>query len=73
MRARQARVGYEPFGVVGVLAPWNYPVIVGLMPVLVAIAAGNQVMLTPSEFTPTINAVMEEILADQVAVVTGGA
>ncbi|WP_366910390.1 aldehyde dehydrogenase family protein [Methylotenera sp.] len=48
------------------------------MPVVTAIAAGNRVMLKPSEFTPTINALIEEILGslfskDQVAVVNGDA
>ncbi|BCH25261.1 aldehyde dehydrogenase family protein [Mesorhizobium sp. L-8-3] len=78
MRAGSARVEYQPLGVVGVMAPWNYPVVLALMPLVTAIAAGNRVMLKPSEFTPKINAVLEEILGtvfpiDQVAVVNGDA
>ena len=78
MRAGSARVEYQPLGVVGVMAPWNYPVVLALMPVATAIAAGNRVMLKPSEFTPTINALLEEMLGalfpvDQVAVVNGDA
>ncbi|MEO6780706.1 MAG: coniferyl aldehyde dehydrogenase [Bradyrhizobium sp.] len=78
MRAGAARVEYQPLGVVGVMAPWNYPVVLALMPVVTAMAAGNRVMLKPSEFTPTINALLEEILgglfpAEQIAVVNGDA
>lgn len=78
MRTGSARVEYQPLGVVGVMAPWNYPVVLALMPVVTAMAAGNRVMLKPSEFTPTINALIEEMLgslfpADQVAVVNGDA
>ena len=78
MRFGSARVEYQPLGVVGVMAPWNYPVVLALMPVVTAMAAGNRVMLKPSEFTPTINALLQEILgalfpADQIAVVNGDA
>ena len=78
MRAGSARVEYQPLGVVGVMAPWNYPVVLALMPLVTAIAAGNRVMLKPSEFMPNINALLEEILGsvfpiDQVAVVNGDA
>ena len=78
MRAGSARVEYQPLGVVGVMAPWNYPLVLALMPVATAIAAGNRVMLKPSEFTPKINALLEEMLGalfpvEQVAVVNGDA
>ncbi|MBZ0329674.1 coniferyl aldehyde dehydrogenase [Halomonas sp. ANAO-440] len=73
-----ARVEYQPLGVVGVMAPWNYPLVLALMPLATALAAGNRVMLKLSEFTPTINALLEELLgalfsAEQVAVVNGDA
>ena len=42
MRLGKARVEYQPLGVVGVMSPWNYPVILSLMPVVTAIAAGNR-------------------------------
>jgi len=78
MRMGSARVEYQPLGVVGIMSPWNYPVMLALMPAATAIAAGNRVMLKPSEFTPTVNALIEEILGllyptDQVAVVSGDA
>lgn len=78
MRQGAARVEYQPLGVVGVMSPWNYPLILALMPLATAMAAGNRVMLKPSEFTPTINALLKEILGqlfplEQVAVVNGDA
>src|SRR5438067_912342 len=42
----------QPLGVVGVIAPWNYPVNLALVPLVSAIGAGNHVMLKPSEHTP---------------------
>ncbi|APX94209.1 coniferyl aldehyde dehydrogenase [Halomonas sp. 1513] len=78
MQFGSARVEYQPLGVVGVMAPWNYPLVLAVMPLATALAAGNRVLLKPSEFTPTINALLEEILrtlfsAEQVAVVNGDA
>ena len=78
MRMGSARVEYQPLGVVGVMSPWNYPLVLALMPLATALAAGNRVILKPSEFTPTINALLEEILGalfapEQVAVVHGDA
>jgi coniferyl-aldehyde dehydrogenase len=72
-----ARIVYQPLGVIGIISPWNYPVSLALMPLATAIAAGNRVMLKPSEFTPATNdaviAMLRELFpAEQVAVVTGG-
>ena len=53
-----------PKGVVGVMAPWNYPLQLALLPALDAIAAGNRVVLKPSEHTPRIAALIEEIVAE---------
>ena len=71
-------VVYQPLGVVGVIAPWNYPVALALMPLATAIAAGNRVMLKPSEITPRtaeqLRATLASVFADdEVAVVTGDA
>ena len=78
MRLGKARVEYQPLGVVGVMSPWNYPVNLSLMPLATAIAAGNRVMLKPSEFTPATNALLATMLGEifpeeQVAVVNGDA
>src|SRR5690606_2135337 len=64
--------------VVGVMSPWNYPVVLALVPLATAIAAGNHVYLKPSEQTPRTSAWMQELLAsvfpaDRVAVALGGA
>ena len=72
------RVVYQPLGVVGIVAPWNYPVSLALAPLATAIAAGNRVMLKPSEFTPATTALLVDMLGelydeDQVSVVTGDA
>ena len=64
MRLGKARVEYQPLGVVGVISPWNYPINLSLMPVVTALAAGNRVMLKPSKFTPTTNAVIETMLGE---------
>jgi coniferyl-aldehyde dehydrogenase len=77
-RFGSARIEYQPLGVVGIVAPWNYPVSLALMPLTTAIAAGNRAMIKPSEFTPATSNLLVAMLADtfpedQVAVVTGGA
>ena len=53
----------QPLGVVGVVAPWNYPVQLALAPALTALAAGNRVMLKPSELTPLTSALLCELVA----------
>lgn len=60
----RAEVRVQPLGVVGVIAPWNYPVNLALMPLAVAIAAGNHVYLKPSEHTPRTSAFLRELLAE---------
>lgn len=72
-----ARVVYQPLGVVGIMAPWNYPVNLALVPLISALAAGNRVLLKPSEFTPATAEALRALLAeafapDRVAVVQGG-
>ena len=68
---------YEPLGVVGVIGPWNYPFQLTLSPVVDAIAAGNHVLLKPSEITPRSADVIASVIADEfspdyIACVTGG-
>jgi coniferyl-aldehyde dehydrogenase len=76
MRSGTARIEYQPLGVVGVMSPWNYPVNLALVPAITAIAAGNRVMLKPSEFTPNTNTLLANMLGeifseDQFSMVTG--
>lgn len=73
----RAWVAYQPKGVVGVMAPWNYPVSLTLVPLATALAAGNRALLKPSELTPRTSAVLQRMLSDafpaeEVAVVLGG-
>lgn len=69
---------YRAVGVVGIISPWNYPVNLGLVPLVTAIAAGNHVMLKPSEYTPHTSRALTELFAEvfppeRVSVVEGGA
>ena len=73
-----ARVVRQPLGVVGVISPWNYPVQLALAPVIGALAAGNRVMLKPSELTPATSVLLHQLVAgafraDEFTVVTGDA
>jgi len=53
----------QPLGVVGIIAPWNYPLQLTLAPAIGAIAAGNLVMIKPSELTPRFAALLQELVA----------
>lgn len=73
----RAEVRRQPLGVVGVIAPWNYPFHLAVLPVATAVAAGNRVMLKPSELTPAtgelLRSLLREALGDDVVTVhTGG-
>lgn len=74
----KVEVIYQPLGVVGIIVPWNFPIMLSLGPLITALAAGNRAMIKLSEFTPATNQVLREILADlftpeAVAVVEGEA
>ena len=89
MRPRRAGVGKwflparaqllpQPLGVVGIIVPWNYPLYLGIGPLVAALAAGNRAMVKLSEFTPEFALLMQRLFAavfapDEVCVVTGGA
>ena len=67
----------EPYGVVLVMSPWNYPVLLTLEPLIGALAAGNCCVVKPSAYSPETSAVMASILREifpeeYVAVVEGG-
>lgn len=57
-----AQVFYQPKGVVGVISPWNYPVLLSLGPLVGALAAGNRAMMKLSEFCPETNRVLRDIV-----------
>ena len=67
----------EPYGVVLVMSPWNYPFMLCMEPLIGAIAAGNCCVLKPSAYAPTVSKVVSDVIRDAfpgkyVAVVEGG-
>ncbi|MGL4821151.1 MAG: aldehyde dehydrogenase [Bacilli bacterium] len=54
----------EPYGVVAIVAPWNYPVQLALVPLVGAIAAGNTAIVKPSELTPNVSKVIKKIIEE---------
>lgn len=70
-------IEYQPLGVVGVISPWNFPANLTFAPLADVLAAGNRVMIKPSEFTPATSEVMADIVADawspnEVSIFAGG-
>jgi acyl-CoA reductase-like NAD-dependent aldehyde dehydrogenase len=61
-----ARLEYQPLGVVGVIGPWNYPVLTPLGSVAYALAAGNAVVFKPSEYVPAIGKWLVDTFAEVV-------
>ena len=67
----------EPYGKVLIIAPWNYPFQLALCPLIAAVAAGNSVVLKPSELTPNTSSLIAEIISNvfdknHVEVIEGG-
>ena len=60
----RSEIRYEPKGVTLILSPWNYPFNLTFGPLIAAIAAGNCVVLKPSEYTPHSSALMREMVAE---------
>ena len=75
-RPARGELRYAPLGVVGIVAPWNYPFQLVVVPLANALAAGNRVMVKPSEFTPRVDALIARLVdevftPDEVVVVQG--
>lgn len=73
----RSRIEYQPLGVVGIISPWNFPVSMVFAPMSGALAAGNRIMVKPSEFTPATSEVLATMIKSaydpkEVAVFTGG-
>jgi acyl-CoA reductase-like NAD-dependent aldehyde dehydrogenase len=64
VRGRRLVVRYAPLGVIGVIGPWNYPLNNSFGDCIPALAAGNAVVLKPSEVTPLTSLLMAEMLAE---------
>jgi acyl-CoA reductase-like NAD-dependent aldehyde dehydrogenase len=63
VKAKSGRLRFEPCGVIGIIAPWNYPLAIALSQLIPAIAAGNSVILKPSELTPSCGQLIGECFA----------
>ena len=73
----KAKVVYQPKGVVGVIAPWNFPIGMVMVPMAGILAAGNRAMVKPSEFTERVADLFAEVVPqyfaeEEMAVFTGG-
>jgi coniferyl-aldehyde dehydrogenase len=73
----RSSIEYQPLGVVGIIAPWNFPVNMVFSPLAGVLAAGNRAMIKPSEFTPATSGLMAEMIAEaydpkEVAIFDGG-
>jgi coniferyl-aldehyde dehydrogenase len=78
LRPATAKVIPQPLGVVGIVAPWNYPILLAAGPLICALAAGNRALIKMSELTPRTAELMKQLIErtfapEQVAVVTGDA
>jgi acyl-CoA reductase-like NAD-dependent aldehyde dehydrogenase len=77
-RPGRARVIPQPLGVVGIIVPWNYPLLLAVSPLAAALAAGNRVLIKMSELTPRTGQLLAELAAkyfaaDEVSIVLGDA
>lgn len=73
----KAEIRFQPKGVVGIIAPWNFPVNLTFTPLAGVLAAGNRAMIKPSEYTPLTADLMKALIAkyftdEEIAVFTGG-
>ena len=76
-RPGRAFVQWQPLGCVAIVSPWNYPLLLTVSPLVDAVAAGNRVIVKPSELVPRFSALFAQVIADaldpsHVSVVTGG-
>jgi acyl-CoA reductase-like NAD-dependent aldehyde dehydrogenase len=77
LKTKRSKIVYRPFGVVGVISPWNFPVILSIGDAIPALLAGNAVVIKPSELTPLtvielVRAWREEVGAPDVLGVVNG-
>ena len=77
LKSKRAKIVYRPFGVVGFISPWNFPVILSLGDAIPALMAGNAALIKPSELTPLtvmelVRGWREEVGAPDVLAVVNG-
>ncbi len=61
---KRVQIRHDPFGVIAIVSPWNYPFMLPIGVALAAVATGNTVVLKPSEFTPACAELMANLFAD---------
>jgi succinate-semialdehyde dehydrogenase/glutarate-semialdehyde dehydrogenase len=64
LRFKRGQLSWEPLGVIGIIAPWNYPLSIPAADAFAALATGNAVVLKPSELTPQTALELERLVAD---------
>ena len=64
LKTKSGRIQQEPWGVVGIISPWNYPFSIPASEAIAALAMGNAVVIKPSEFTPLCALRLQELFAD---------
>ena len=62
LKTKRLRIAYRPLGVVGIVTPWNFPLMLALNPTIQALLAGNAVLLKPSEVTPYAALALQDVL-----------
>jgi succinate-semialdehyde dehydrogenase/glutarate-semialdehyde dehydrogenase len=62
LKTKSGRILHDPYGVIGIISPWNYPFSIPATEVMSALVAGNAVILKPSEFTPLIALELQSLL-----------
>jgi coniferyl-aldehyde dehydrogenase len=77
MLGAKAEVRFQPKGVIGIISPWNFPVNLTFAPLAGVLAAGNRVMIKPSEYTPATSELMARMFAEtfdeeEISVFPGG-
>ena len=64
MKTKRGKLVREPYGVIGIIAPWNYPFSIPAVETLSALVTGNAVVLKPSELTPLVALKLQRLLLD---------
>src|SRR5258708_33869347 len=64
MKTKSGRILHEPYGVIGIISPWNYPFSIPATEAMAALVAGNAVVLKPSELTPLIAIELQALLRE---------
>ncbi|MGH9817817.1 MAG: aldehyde dehydrogenase family protein, partial [Candidatus Acidiferrales bacterium] len=61
VKAKRGELRFEPYGIIAIISPWNYPIAIPFGQIIPALIAGNAVILKPSEFTPCCGALIGEV------------